>query len=39
MDNVMIRYVLAKGMEEKWKCKIEQKKMSVKKVKIHYFFS
>lgn len=36
---MVVRYVLAKGMEDKWRCKVQQKKITVKKVKVHYFFS
>ncbi len=34
-----VRYSLGSGVEEKWKCSHEQTNISVKKVKIHYFYS
>lgn len=39
MENVTVRYSLGQGVEEKWKCSLDQATISVKKVKIHYFYS
>jgi hypothetical protein len=39
VDTISIRYSLGRGIEEKWKCKMDQDYSLINRVKIHYFYS